>query len=202
MYISDVTGDYNVDTNEDGWGYPNMIREETNLFFKAFLNESKGKSEIEIMPYDPATVENITLLPTKDGYIEVLAAAVSKTAPNSEGEWGTVDGQIVQMVEGEIVAKTVEDVYADLTYHASVSFKTILLARIAIYKNRKNIDLIKLKQSKYDDRSHNREIADLEEQFSFSRGLLEGARYLWCAGSYIKAQLVIESFNEILASNE
>lgn len=202
MYISDVTGDYNVDTNPGGWGFPNLIREETNLFFKAYLNESSGKSEIEIMYYDPATVDNITLLPEKDGYIEVLAAAVSKTAPNSEGEWGTVDGQIVQMVDGEIVAKTVDDVFADLTYLNTVSFKTILLARIAIYRNRKNIDLIKLKQSKNDDRSHNRDIADLEEQFSFSRGLLEGARYLWCARNYIKAQLIIESFNEILYSNE
>ena len=197
MYISDVTGPYSED-NPGGWGTVNPMREQSNLFFEAKYITSKGEVPIEISPYNPETVENIELNTTSDGYIEVLAVAVPRTAPQSDGEIGTQDGVIVKMVDGAIVQVTVQQLCDDVTFLNSVSFKTVLLARITIYRNRKNIDLIKLRQSKNDDRSHNRDIADLQEKFNFVRSLLDGAIYLWCSDKFIKAQLLIESFNEVI----
>ena len=60
-----------------------------------------------------------------------------------------------------------------------------------------NLELVKLYQAKNEDRAHNRVIADKDNQFKFVKGLLEGARYLWCSDNYTGAQLVVESFNEL-----
>lgn len=201
MYISDVTGIYGPE-NEGGWGSPNLMREQSNIFFEAYNRTSTGDKEIEIMPYDPESAEHITLLTTQDGYIDVLAAVVPKIAPDSEGAWGTSNNRLVRMESGELVPKTVQEATEDVTLLTTVSFKTVLLARIAIARNRANIDLIKLRQSKNDDRAHNREIADKENRFNYLRGLLDGARYLWCADNYIKSQLLVESFNEIITEDE
>lgn len=198
MYISDVTGDYVAETNEGGWGFPNELRGSTALMFQAIYHKSTGEEDVEIIPYDPETVEGITLLTQNDGYYEVIAVAVPKVAPAVEGTYGWIDGQIVQLVEGNLIPKTVKEVHEDILFTSSASFKTILLARTAIYRNRLNLKLVKLMHSKNDDRSHNREIADLSDKFDFVKGLLEGARYLWCSDNYVKAQLVVESFDEIL----
>ena len=199
MYISDVTGNYSED-NEGGWGFPNTVRETSALVFQAIYHSSSGDSEEEIVTYDPETVSSITINTSKDGYYEVIAVALPKTAPVVEGGYGW-NGSIVQLVGGELVTKTPQELFKDPLFTEAVSFKTMLLARLAIYRNRTNLDLVKLKQSKQDDRSHNREIADKDVHFSFVRGLLEGARYLWCIDSYVESQLLVESFNELLLEN-
>lgn len=197
MYLSDVTGIYSED-NPGGYGTPNPSREQLALVFQAIYHPSTGDEFLEIIPYDPETVENITIQTNKDGYIEVVVAAVPKTVPTVEGEYGYQSGNIVQLVGGSLVPKTPLELLADPLYTQVTSFKTVLLARIAIYRNRANLDLVKLKQAKADDRSHNRVIADKEAEFNFVRGLLEGARYQWCLDSYISAQLIVESFNELI----
>ena len=199
MYISDVTGNYSED-NEGGWGFPNTTRETSALVFQVLYHSSTGDTNEEIVTYDPETVSNITVNTSKDGYYEILAAAIPKTVPTIEGSYGW-DSGIVQLTNGQLVTKTVQDLYKDPLFLETVSFKTMLLARLAIYRNRTNLDLVKLKQSKQDDRSHNREIADKDNHFSFVRGLLEGARYLWCIDSYTESQLLVESFNELIADN-
>ena len=196
MYISDVTGIYSED-NKGGWGTPNTERALVMLAVQAIYHASTGDEDVEIVPYDPETTEGVTINTSKDGYYDIIAVAVSKTAPTVEGAYGW-SGGVVQMVDGTLVAKTPEDLLKDPLFLEAVSFKTILLARLTIYRNRTNLNLVRLKQSKNDDRSHNREISDKEEHFSFVRGLLEGARYLWCLDSYVDAQLLVESFNELL----
>ena len=198
MYISDVTGNYVVETNEGGWGTPNELRGSTAIMFQAIYHKSTGDEDVEIVPYDPETVENITLLTLSDGYYEILVVAIPKGIPTVENTYGWIDGQIVQLVGGLLVPKTVKEVYEDTLFTSSTSFKTILLARTAIYRSRLNINLVTLMQSKNNDRAHNREIADLADKFDFVKGLLEGARYLWCSDNYVKAQLVVEAFDEIL----
>jgi len=204
MYISDVTGDYSSE-NEGGWGSPNITREESNLFFQAFYITSKGKEPVIIEPYDiGADEKTITLFTDKDGYIEVLAAAVSKAVPNSEGGVGTsLNGDIVIFKDGELVPTTIEELITnEPLFLEVVSFKTVLLSRITIHRNRLNIDVIQLKQSKNNDRSHNMQLVNLEKRFNFVRGLLDGAIYLWCSNKFIKSQLLVESFNEILKEDE
>ena len=196
MYISDVTGNYSSE-NSVGWGTPNIDRGTTSVFFEAWYNTSKGKEPITVLPYNPQDVDNVVLKTTRDGYIEVIAVALPITAPYSEGAWGTINATPARMENGVVVAKTIQEAYEDVT-NPSVSFKTLLLARIAIYRSRKNLELIELMQVKKDDRAHNRELVDLEKKFNFVKGLLEGARYLWCSDKYVKAQLLVESFDEIL----
>ena len=196
MYIADTTGEYSED-NVGGYGGINPIRNTLAVLYSCKYNSSTGSEVVEILPYDPETVETITLNTTKDGYYEVIAVAVPKTTPVVEGNYGYVNGSIVKLVEGQLVTKTVEEVYADPLYLNGVSFKTVILARIAITRSRLNLEIVKLYQAKNEDRAHNRVIADKDNQFKFVKGLLEGARYLWCSDNYTGAQLVVESFNEL-----
>lgn len=188
MYISDVTD----------WAEASVTRESVALFFKAIYITSKGEFDVEILPYDPLTVEHITLKTDKDGYIAIMAVAVPETVPVTPGAYGVSNGQIVQLVDDALESKTVTDLINNPLFLDAVTFRTILLARIAIYRNRKNLELIKLKISKFDDRAHNREIADIENQHNFARGLLEGVVYLWCSDNYVQAQEIVEAFNSLI----
>ena len=198
MYLSDVTGTYNAETNSGGYGDINPARNTLALLVQSILHTSTEDVAIEVNEYDPETVEHFTLLTPTDGYIETIIVAVPKTAPTVEGSygWTSVLG-LVQLVGGVNVAKTPLDLYNDPLFLEATSFKTVLLARMAIYRNRANLDLIRIKQAANNDRSHNREIADKEREFSFVRGLLEGARYQWCMENYTESQRIVESFTNL-----
>lgn len=115
MYIADTTGEYSED-NVGGYGGINPIRNTLAVLYSCKYNSSTGSEVVEILPYDPETVETITLNTIKDGYYEVIAVAVPKTTPTVEGNYGYVNGSIVKLVEGQPVAKTIEEVYADPLY--------------------------------------------------------------------------------------
>lgn len=199
MYLSDATGDYHVDDNPGGWGAPNPERASKAVLIQAFNNTSEGAVEFEVNEYDPETVDSFVIQCAADGYIETFMIAVDKVEPTVEGAYGwTATAGLVKLEEGVLVDKTVKEVYEDVLFQDSLSYKTVLLARIAIYRNDLNLKLVQKRMQKYDDRGHNREIADLQEQFNFVRSLLEGARYQWCLDSYTEAQRVVEAFNEII----
>lgn len=188
MYISDVTN----------WAASGVARGSVALFFAASYVTSKGEIDIDILPYDYETVDNVVLLTSKDGYIQVFAVAVPKTEPSTIGEYGVKYGQIVYLSEDGFQIKSPKDLIMDPLFVNAVTFKTLLLARITIYRNRKNLSLISLKMARHDDRAHNREIADMEAQHNMARGLLEGATYLWCMDNYVQAQELVEAFTSII----
>ncbi|WP_428743157.1 hypothetical protein [Tenacibaculum sp.] len=198
MYLQDSTGDYILETNEGGWGVPNPERNSKALLVEAFLNKTAGPVSVEVKEYDPETVDNFTLLTKEDGYYEVFMVAVDKQVPTVEGEygWDALQG-LLKFEGGSVKSVTPKTLYDDPTFADAVSFKTVLLANIAIYRNTKNLELIKLRMQKYNDRAHNREIEDLENHFFFVRSLLDGANYMWCADNYTEAQRIVESFNEV-----
>lgn len=202
MYLSDVTGSYNSETNPGGYGGINQTRNSVALLIQSILHKSTEDVNIEIKEYDPEAVEHFTLLTREDGYIETIMVAVQKTEPTIEFSygWTSVLG-LVQLVGGLFVPKTPLDLYNDPMFLEATSFKTVLLARMAIYRNKTNLELIRIKQAASNDRSHNREIVDKEREFSFVRGLLEGARYQWCMENYTESQRIVESFTNLTEQN-
>lgn len=199
MYLADATGDYNTPDNEGGWGAPNPERASKALLVQAFNNTSDGSVEFPVSDYDPETVENFTVQCSADGYIETFMVAVDKVEPTVEDAYGwTATGGLMKLEDGVLVPKTVKEAFEDPLFFDAVSYKTVLLARIAIYRNNLNLNLIQTRMQKSDDRGHSREIADLQEQFNFARGLLEGARYQWCMDNYTESQRIVESFNELI----
>lgn len=198
MYISDITGDYDVVDNPTGWGAPNPERSEKALIGQAFLHKSDSDVGVELVSYDPETVSNFTLLCPEDGYYELIVASVDDSIPTVELEYGwSISSGLVQLVEGSLIPKTPKDLL-EVEGQTVTSFKTVLLGRLAIYRNSKNLELVKLKIAKVDDRAHNREIADLDYEFNFVRGLLDGAKYQWCIDNYTQAQTIVEAFNNLV----
>ena len=199
MYLSDITGDYIVDTNEGGWGTPNPERGLKAIIAQAVLHTSQGDIDVDVADYNPESVEHFTVLPTTDGYIEFIMIAVDKSLPTVVDTYGwTLQSGLVKMTESGLVTVTPVDVFKDPFFIDAVSFKTVLLARCAIYRNRQNLDLIRVRKAANEDRSHNREIADKEKNFNTFRGLVEGARYQWCMENYTEAQTIIETFNNLI----
>lgn len=199
MYLQDATGDYHVDDNPGGWGAPNPERVDRAVLVQAFNRKSTASDEAVFDPYDPETVDKFTLNCTADGYYEIFIVSVPKTTPTAEGEYGwDAIGGLVGFKDGAVVAATPEEVYNEPLYTEATSFKTVLLARVAIHRNTKNLELVKLLMAHHDDRGHNRDIADAEDHFNTVRTLLEGARYMWCQDNYTEAQRIVESFNEVI----
>ena len=202
MYLSDVTGEYASGTNEGGWGSPNASRTDKALLVQAIQRTSTGNDSVLFSEYDPLTVVNF-LLPTPiDGYYDIIMVAVDKVVPIVEGAYGwTVGSGLVQLVGGVLVSKVPEDLYKDELFLDAISFKTVLLARMSIYRNRKNLEFVQKKKAASDDKGHVREITELANNLEYIKALLEGAKYHWCSGLYSESQLLVESFNEIVAND-
>lgn len=199
MYISDVTGIYIDDTNEGGWGTPNAERASKALVAQAILRTSTKNVDVVIDDYNPESVEHFTLQTTEDGYVDFIMVAVDKALPTVEGNYGwTLPSGLVRLIDGVLVSVTPQDIYKNPVFLDAVSFKTILLARCAIYRNRQNLELVRIRKAANEDRSHNREIADKEKHFNFVRSLLEGARYEWCMENYTEAQTIVEAFTNLI----
>ena len=199
MYLSDVTGTYVNETNTGGWGTPNPDRGAKALLVQAILHTSQGDVDIPVADYNPESVEHFTVLPTTDGYIEFIIVAVDKILPTIIDSYGwTLQSGLVKLTESGMVSITPLDLFKDPLFLEAVSFKTILIARCAIYRNRQNLELIRVRKAANEDRSHNREIADKEKHFNMVRGLVEGARYQWCMENYTEAQTIIETFNNLI----
>jgi hypothetical protein len=200
MYLSDVTGNYISESNEGGWGVPNPERGLKALIAQAILHTSQGDVDVAMVDYNPESVEHFTLLPTTDGYIEFIMVAVDKFLPTIIDKYGwTLQSGLVKLTESGIVSVKPTDLFKDPLFLDAVSFKTVLLARCAIYRNRQNLELIRVRKAANEDRSHNREIADKEKHFNTVRGLVEGARYQWCMENYTEAQTIVETFNNLIS---
>lgn len=202
MYLSDITGDYAVTTNEGGWGVPNALRAEKALLVQGTLHTSTADSLATFADYDPETVANFTLLPEVDGYYEVYMIALDKVVPVTEGAYGwTLASGIVKLVDGVLVSKTIGDVYADVLFLDKVSFKTVLLANSAILKNHKLLEYIQELKANNSDKGHVRKLEELHSNFDYIRSLLEGARLFWCSNLYTESQVLIESINELVVDD-
>lgn len=188
MYISDTTD----------WGTSTTPRGSVSLFFDAIYITSKGEFKIDILPYNPEAVDNIVLQTPQDGYIKIFMIAVPTSEPTVNDELGTKDGQIVKFNNGTLEVVTIQELVANPLFLNVTEFKTLLLARIIIYRNRKNLKLVMLKMTRHDERDYNREISDIQTQHDLARGLLEGAMYLWCMDNFVQAQEIVEAFNSII----
>lgn len=199
MYLADATGDYHVDDNPGGWGAPNPERNTKSILVQSFLQKSDGPVDVEVTGYDPLTVTQFILNTKEDGYYETLAIAVDNVDPTVEDAygWSSLNG-LTQLKDGVLVAKTVNEVYDDPLFLDGVSYKTILLARMAIYRNKKNLELVQLRSVNNEDAGHVRELADAIDHFSYVKSLLDGAWYLWCADNYTGSQKIVESFDNVL----
>ena len=202
MYLADVTGNYNDPDNLGGWGAPNPDRTSKALVAEAFLNKSDdagGKKDVALDPYDPETVSNFLLHTDEDGYYEFIMVAVDKVEPTIEGTYGwTASTQLVKLEDGVLVRAYPSELLADENFLDAVSFKTLLIARMNIERNRRNLKLVELMMANYDDGAHNREIADAQEEFDFINVLTEGAYYQWCIDGYTAAQLIVEGFENYI----
>lgn len=198
MYLQDATGIYDSPDNEGGWGIPNPERNSKALLVSAFNNTSDGPKEATVQEYDPETVTDFVMESLVDGYYEVFAVAVDKSIPTVEGDYGwTIDSGLVRLEDGVNVSVKPEDLYNDPTFDDSVSYKTVIIARSAIYRNTKNLELVNLRMAHFEDRGHNREIEDLQEHYNTVKALIDGSLYAWCSDNYTEAQRILESFNTI-----
>jgi hypothetical protein len=195
MYLIDATGDYSAE-NLGGWGAPNPERTAKALLIETTYHESEKDTAVELYEYDPETVENFTVKCTADGYYEIVMVAVDKFTPIVEGNYGwTSIGGLTQLSGGVLVPKTPNEVFADALFLDGVSFKTVLLSRLAINRNDLNLQLVKLLLQHNDDRGHNRDIVDITEKHNEAKALLDGAKYQWCLDNYTYAQRIVESSN-------
>jgi hypothetical protein len=200
MYIQDVTGDYSAE-NTGGWGVPNALRSEKALLIQGIQRTSTTDDTATFVEYDPETVSTFVLDTTVDGYYDIILVAVDKVTPTVEGTYGwTSSGGLVQFSGGVLVSKVPEDLYKDILFLDAVSFKTVLLARSSILRNRKLLELVQAMKAGNNDRGHSREIVDLSKNFDYIRTLLESARLFWCSDLYTEAQIIVESLNELSAN--
>ena len=200
MYLADVTGDYSG-TNLGGWGVPNALRAEKALLIQGIQRTSTTDDTTVFAAYDPETVENFVLDATVDGYYDIILVAVDKVVPVVEGNYGWTLGEgLVQLVDSILVSKVPEDLYKDVLFLDAISYKTVLLARSSILRNRKLLELVQVMKSDNNDRGHSREIADLTDNFSYIRSLLEAAKLFWCSDLYTESQVVVESLTNVTAN--
>lgn len=198
MYLVDNTGTYSPD-NLSGWGSPNPNRGDMALLVEAYLNVMSGeKVLVPVYAYDPETATTFTLKLPSDGYIEILSIAVQKTAPTQDDTYGwTVEDGLQKMENGSLKGVTVLDVYNDGIVDMS-STKTVSLGKTIIYRNQMNLDLIALRRKYNNDKEHHFDLAQMIDNFTYVKALLEGANYLWCMGNYTGAEENVEVFNEFI----
>lgn len=195
IYLSDITGDYNVSTNPGGYGAPNTARTDLALILIVNYKAIAGDESIAVSGYDPEVVTQWTMPNiTKDGHYEFKVYQV----PRSGTEGAPVSGMfrwdfatnLLERYNGStwVTSAAVDGIYVELEQydrpHTTVNYPILY----DLWMANNNINKLYILGSKTTAR------ADLQKAIFDTKTMMSGVIAIFAEGNYQQAQENIEKY--------
>jgi hypothetical protein len=204
-YIEDNTGDYNADTNPEGYGAPNLARNEVVNYVFSYLKKTAGDEALTLAANDPETSNAFTVKIPEDGYLLHTIFTIVKF---KDAGYVPVAGDVRWFATDKKIKKY-GTAWTEISTFSALNLETGVprvelqeLANARAWKIRNDLNLEKtLAQIAFlqccDDREKEKKARLATIKFSTVRSLIEGAHIYKCAGEWTNAQKNIEAIFEI-----